>query len=275
MRFNDKLKNIIEKNNSILCVGLDIDAEKIPQYLHKIDTSPLLTFNHAIIDATHDLVCAYKINLAFYEQYGLEGMQLLHDTLKHIPKDIVIILDGKRNDIGNSAAKYATALYDILHADGVTLNPYLGIDGITPFLKYTDKCNFILCRTSNSSARDFQDLQFQRKPLFEHVAHKIVSWNKYRNCGAVVGATYPKELKKIREIFGDTIPLLIPGVGKQGGDVEKTIIYGTNSEGKMAIINSSRGIIYADTSEKFAESARETAQTLQTTINSFRYRKVH
>ncbi len=275
MRFNEKLENIVEKNNSILCIGLDIDSGKIPQYLHKKEISPLRAFNYAIINATHDLVCAYKLNLAFYEQYGLEGMQLLRDTLKHIPKGIVVILDGKRNDIGNSAAKYATALYDNLHADGVTINPYLGIDGIQPFLRYTDKCNFILCRTSNSSAGDFQDLQIEQKPLYEHVAHKIVSWNKHSNCGAVVGATYPEELKKIREILGETMPLLIPGIGKQGGDVEKTITYGTNSEGKMAIINSSRGIIYSDSSDNFAEVARETAQSLQTSINSFRYRKVH
>ena len=273
MNFHEKLRGISQKNNSIICVGLDIDKEKIPAHILKGGLFPLLEFNKKIIDVTCDLVCAYKLNLAFYEQYGIDGMHLLKDTLNYIPKDIVIILDGKRNDIGNTAGKYAKALFDVFKADAVTLSPYLGIDGIAPFLKYTDCQSFILCRTSNKSAGDFQDLQTDNKPLYEHVAHEIVEWNEHHNCGAVVGATYPYELKRIREILGFFIPILIPGIGKQGGDIKKTIEFGTNSKGDMAIINSSRGILYKDSSTRFAKSARSEAKQLRDVINSYRMLK--
>jgi orotidine-5'-phosphate decarboxylase len=270
MNFHDKIHKICEKNNSLLCVGLDIDLEKIPNYLLKNSSSPLIDFNHKIIDETTDLVCAYKLNMAFYEQFGIEGIQLLTDTIDYIPKEVVIILDGKRNDIGNTAARYAKSLFNKFKADAVTLSPYLGIDSIQPFLEYTDHLSFILCRTSNKSATDFQDLKADNKPIYEHVARKIVEWNKNNNCGAIVGATYPNELKIIREIIGETIPLLIPGVGKQGGDIRKTIENGTNYQGDMAIINSSRGILYKDSSEKFAQSAHVVAKSLRDEINHYR-----
>jgi orotidine-5'-phosphate decarboxylase len=273
MNFFEKLRRISKKNNSIICVGLDVDKEKIPPHLLKASSSPLLDFNKKIIDVTCDLTCAYKLNLAFYEQYGIDGFQLLTDTLGYIPNDIVVILDGKRNDIGNTAAKYAKALFEIFNADAVTLSPYLGKDSIAPFLKYTNRQSFILCRTSNTSAGDFQDLQTGNKPLYEHVAQKIVDWNEHKNCGAVVGATYPEELKKIRNILGDDIPLLIPGVGTQGGDVKKTVEFGTNSKGELAIINSSRGILYKDSSRQYAASARSEAQQLRDEINSYRILK--
>jgi len=270
MNFHKKFLSISEKNNSLLCVGLDVDSEKIPGFLQKNHDSPLLEFNKNIIDATKDLVCGYKLNMAFYEQFGLGGIQLLVDTIAFIPKEILIILDGKRNDIGNTAARYAKSLFDVLHADAITINPYLGIDGVQPFLDYTDHVSFILCRTSNKSAGDFQDLTSGNQPVFEHVAHKIVEWNAHDNCGVVVGATYPEELKKIREIVGNKIPFLIPGIGKQGGDIQKTIEFGTNNQGHMAIINSSRGILYTDTSETYAKSARSEAVSLRDTINKFR-----
>ena len=245
MNFKDKLANITSKNNSLLCVGLDIDKEKIPKYLLETSKNPFLDFNKAIIENTKDLVCAYKLNMAFYEVLGKQGLELLDKTIVLIPKDIVVILDGKRNDIGNTARKYAQSLYETYNADAVTINPYLGTDGVKPFLEYKDKCSFILCRTSNPSAVDFQNLIVAKKPLYEHIALKIKEWNKVGCCGAVVGATFPDELKIIREILSDDIPLLIPGVGKQGGDVEKTVKFGTNKTGEMAVINSSRGIIYA------------------------------
>ena len=273
MNFLEKLREISQKNNSIICVGLDVNEEKIPPHLFKMSSSPLLDFNKTIIDVTCDLTCAYKLNLAFYEQFGIDGFQLLTNTLEYIPNDIVVILDGKRNDIGNTAAKYAKALFEIFKADAVTLSPYLGEDSIAPFLKYTDRQSFILCRTSNKSAGDFQDLQTGNKSLYEHVAQKIVEWNVYKNCGAVVGATYPNELKIIRKILGDDIPLLIPGVGKQGGDIKKTVEFGTNSLGDLAIINSSRGILYKDSSRRFADSARSEAQQLRDEINSYRILK--
>jgi len=270
MKFNEKLQKIVKKNNSLLCVGLDIDKEKMSKYLFEKSKDPFYIFNKSIIDATKDLVCAYKLNMAFYEVLGREGFELLEKTVDYIPKDIIIILDGKRNDIGNTARKYAQSLFETLNADAVTINPYLGFDGVKPFLEYNDKCSFILCRTSNQSAGDFQDIKSNNIPLYQTVANKIKVWNSSGNCGAIVGATYPDELKMIREILGENIPILIPGVGKQGGDVEKTVKYGTNKNGKMAIINSSRGIIFAGKDESFAEAARKSADSLKNIINNIR-----
>ena len=272
MDFETKFSNIVHENNSLLCVGLDIDIDRMPSFLLKTKKEPLFEFNKKIIDATKDLVCAYKLNMAFYEVFGIKGYDLLEKTVRYIPKKIVIILDGKRNDIGNTARKYAKMFYDKLKADAVTINPYLGLDGVKPFLEYKDKCGFILCRTSNTSAVDFQDFKTSDgKPLYEHVADKIKEWNKIGYCGAVVGATYPDELKKIRKILGDDIPLLIPGVGKQGGDVEKTVKYGVNKQGVNAIINSSRGIIFAGEDKNFAKNSRKKAIFLREKINEFRY----
>jgi orotidine 5'-phosphate decarboxylase subfamily 2 len=270
MKFNEKLQKIVKKNNSLLCVGLDIDKEKIPDFLFKSSKTPFLDFNKSIVNATKDIVCAYKLNMAFYEVLGKEGIDLIEKTITHIPKDIIIILDGKRNDIGNTACKYAQSLFETLNADAVTVNPYLGKDGIIPFLEYKDKCSFILCRTSNPSAVDFQNLLVSNTPLYQLIAKKIKEWNIYGNCGAVVGATYPDELKEIRMILGEDIPILIPGVGKQGGDVEKTVKYGTNKKGEMAIINSSRGIIYAGKDENFTEESRNAAINLRDEINKYR-----
>ncbi len=270
MNFNEKLAKIVRKNNSLLCVGLDVDKEKMPKHLFQKIKNPFLDFNKSIIDSSKDLVCAYKLNMAFYEVFGREGFDLLEKTIGYIPKDIVIILDGKRNDIGNTACKYAQSLFETYNADAVTINPYLGIDGVKPFLEYKNKCSFILCRTSNSSAGDFQDVKSNNIPLYQTVAHKIKDWNSYGNCGAVVGATYPGELEIIRGILGEDIPILIPGIGAQGGDVEKTVKYGTNKKGEMAIIVSSRSIIYTGKDENFAEKARVTAESLKNEINKYR-----
>jgi orotidine 5'-phosphate decarboxylase subfamily 2 len=270
MNFKEKLSRVVNKNNSLLCVGLDIDKEKMPGFLFKNSKNPFFEFNKSIIDETKGLVCAYKLNMAFYEVLGKNGLDVLEKTIEYIPREIVIILDGKRNDIGNTASKYAKSLFETYKADAVTINPYLGFDGVKPFLDYKDKCSFILCRTSNPSAVDFQDLKTQGKPFYEVVAEKIKIWNKNNNCGAVVGATYPEELKKIRSILGDDIPLLLPGIGKQGGDVEKTVKYGVNHNGEMAIINSSRGIIFYDNSSKYSEKARDKAMSLRDQINDYR-----
>jgi len=270
MNFKEKLSKIVDKNNSLLCVGLDIDKEKMPKFLFESSKNPYFEFNKSIIDATKDLVCAYKLNMAFYEVLGKEGFDLLEKTVEYIPNDIIIILDGKRSDIGNTARKYAQSLFETFHADAVTVNPYLGKDSVTPFLEYKDKCSFILCRTSNSSARDFQDIKSKDIPLYQTVANKIREWNSYGNCGAVVGATYPDELKMIRGILGEDIPILIPGIGVQGGDVESTVKHGTNKEGEMAIIVSSRSIIYAGKDEDFAEKARDVASNLRDEINRYR-----
>ncbi len=271
MNFKEKLNKIVHKNNSLLCVGLDIDPEKMPKYLFSESKKPYLDFNKKIIDATTDLVCSYKINMAFYENLGVKGYEILKNTIEYIPKQIPIILDGKRNDIGNTANKYAESIFEKLNCDSTTVNPYLGIDGVKPFLVYKDKLSFILCRTSNPSAVDFQDLKTADTSIFEIVAGKIKEWNKINNnCGAVVGATYPEELRKIRKILGEDIILLIPGIGEQGGDVEKTVKFGTNKEGINAIINSSRGVIYAGSGKDFYEKSRKKALALRDNINKYR-----
>ena len=270
MDWREKLSNITSQNNSLLCVGLDSDNEKLPKFLLGTSKNPLLDFNKGIIDATKDLVCAYKLNMAFYEVAGTKGIDALEKTIQYIPHNILIILDGKRNDIGNTAQKYAQSLFETLKADAVTINPYLGKDGVSPFLDYKEKCSFILCRTSNPSAGDFQDLLVSSTPVYQIVARKIREWDKNKNCGAVVGATYPEEMKTIRSILGDDIPILIPGIGKQGGDVEKTVRNGTNSHGEMALINSSREIIFAGDNEEFAEQARKKAEFVRNDINKYR-----
>lgn len=270
MNFKEKLSKIVKKNNSLLCVGLDVDKGKMPKFLFEKNKDPYFEFNKSIIDATKDLVCAYKLNMAFYEVLGKEGFDLLEKTIDYIPNEVVVILDGKRNDIGNTARKYAKSLFEGHKADAVTVNPYLGVDGVKPFLEYKNKFTFILCRTSNPSAVDLQDLSVKKTPLYQVIARKIKEWNIYGNCGAVVGATYPDELRIVRDILGDEVPLLIPGIGKQGGNVEKTVRYGTNGKGETAIINSSRGIIYAGEDRNFAEKARDVASNLRDEINKYR-----
>jgi orotidine-5'-phosphate decarboxylase len=208
--------------------------------------------------------------MAFYEVLGKKGFEILEKTMDYIPEDIIIILDGKRNDIGNTARKYAKSLFETYKADAITINPLLGKDSVQPFLEYKDKCSFILCRTSNPSSADFQELRVSGMLFFEAIANKIKDWNKFGNCGAVVGATYPEELKKIRDILGEDIPFLIPGVGAQGGDVEKTVKYGTNEKGEMAVINSSRGVIYSGAKSDFDKRARDSAASLRDEINKYR-----
>jgi orotidine 5'-phosphate decarboxylase subfamily 2 len=270
MNWREKLLDATHTNNSLLCVGLDTDVEKIPKFLRESSKNPVFDFNKAIIDATKDLVCAYKLNMAFYEAVGIAGIEALERTIQYIPQSVFIIVDGKRNDIGNTAQKYAQSLFEGLKADAVTVNPYLGKDGVAPFLAYKDKCSFILCRTSNPSARDFQDLPVLSTPLYQIVARKIQEWNTSENCGAVVGATYPEELEVVRSILGESIPILIPGVGKQGGDVGKTVVNGTNSKKELAIINSSREIIFASGKEDFAAQSRMKAESVRNEINKFR-----
>jgi len=268
--FTEKLTNIIHKNNSLVCVGLDVDKGKIPSFLFEKSDDPYVEFTTSIINQTKDVVAAYKPNLAFYESLGRDGDRILRETLKAIPNDIVVILDGKRNDIGNTAKKYAYSLFEELKADSATVNPYLGIDGVKPFLEYNNTCSFILCRTSNPSAVEFQDLIIDDEPLYIHVAKTVKTWKKYGCVGLVAGATYPEELRKLRTLMGEDSPFLIPGIGKQGGDVKKTVEFGTNSDGEMSIINSSRGIIYASNGKDFAEVARKKAVELREKINQFR-----
>jgi orotidine-5'-phosphate decarboxylase len=262
MKFIDKLLNASRKNKSWLCIGLDPDPELMPG----VD---VLHFNKAIIEATSDLVCAYKPNLAFYEALGTEGLAILEKTVKYIPGDIPVIGDGKRGDIGNTARAYARALFSVLGFDAATVNPYLGFDSIEPFINYQDKEVFILCRTSNRGATDFQDLSTDGLPLYEAVARKAKEWNTYGNIGLVVGATYPEELKKVRSICPE-MPLLIPGIGAQGGDLASAVGYGVDARGEKAIINVSRQILYASREKDFAQAARNVAEKIRNQINDYR-----
>ncbi|MFC2044257.1 orotidine-5'-phosphate decarboxylase [Chloroflexota bacterium] len=262
MNFIEKLSSAIRKNKSLLCIGLDPDPKLMP------DRISVSEFNRAIVDATTDLVCAYKPNLAFYEALGTEGLAALRDIIKHIPGNIPIIGDAKRGDIGNTARAYARAIFSNLNFDATTVNPYLGFDSIEPFIEYQDKGIFIICRTSNAGALDFQALHLENHhlSLFEFVALKASEWNTYGNIGLIVGATYPEELKLIRQSYPD-IPILIPGVGAQGGNLALTIHYGLDPQQERTIINSSRQIIYASRGMDFAEAARRTAYQLRDQIN--------
>ena len=264
MNFIEKLTSLARKNKSLLCIGLDPDPELLP------DKVGVFEFNKAIIDATSDLVCAYKPNLAFYEALGNEGLTALKRTVDYIPDDIPVIADAKRGDIGNTARAYARTIFANFNFDAATVSPYLGFDSIEPFIQYHNKGVFILCRTSNAGAVDFQslhcELEDSHRPLFEIVALKASQWNTHGNIGLVVGATYPEELRLIRQNHPD-MPLLIPGIGAQGGDLALTVRYGVDAQGEKAIINSSRQIIYASPGKDFAEAAQRAASTLRDQIN--------
>jgi orotidine-5'-phosphate decarboxylase len=269
MKFIEKLERAMQRNNSLLCVGLDTDPKRMPEGISVAD------FNKAIIEATSDLVCAFKPNLAFYETLGDEGWDALKKTLQHIPAEIPVIADAKRGDIGNTAVAYARAIFDIYGFDASTVNPYLGFDSVEPFISYQDKGVLILCRTSNAGSTDFQELLCQYgdgyRPLYEIVALKASTWNTHGNIGLVIGATYPEELDTIRRQHPH-LPLLVPGVGAQGGNLSLVVRYGTDANGRGMIINSSRQILYASTGKDFNSAARQTASALRDEINQHRSR---
>ncbi len=254
-KYNKRAKEI----NSLLCVGLDADFKKIPERFLALEF-PQFEFNKWIIEETHEYAAAYKPNSAFYEARGDKGIKELKMTSDYLAErypDIVRILDAKRGDIGNTNQGYVDFIFDWLNFDAVTIYPYLGLEAVQPFLDRKDKAIIILCRTSNSGAKDFQDLIVNDVPLWQIVAEKISSeWNKNNNCMLVVGATYPQELKKIRSI-APGITFLVPGVGAQGGNVKEVIDSGINKSGLGLIINSSRGIIFAENPKKEAEITRD------------------
>lgn len=263
MEFTRKLREAVTRNDSLLCIGLDPDPERLPAGVS------IVQFNREIIAATRDLVCAYKPNLAFYESHGLEGMRALEETVACIPPDVPVIGDAKRGDIGNTARHYARALFDSFRFDAATVNPYLGFDSIEPFIAYQEKGVFLLCRTSNPSAKDFQDLVVQDKPLYEHVALRATGWNAHGNIGLVVGATYPQELARIRELCVE-MNLLVPGIGTQGGDIKAVVSVGADETGAGIILNVSRAVIFASSGADFAEAARFSAISIRDEINRHR-----
>ena len=254
-KYNQRAK----KTNSLLCVGLDSDFEKLPEKFKSLK-NPQFEFNKWIIEETHEYASAFKANIAFYEARGDKGIQELKKTMEFLQKnypDIFTICDCKRADIGNTNAGYVDSLFDWFGFDAVTLHPYLGSEALKPFLDRADKGCIILCRTSNSGAGEFQDLEIEGKPLWQIVAEKVAKdWNKNNNCMLVVGATYPQEMKKIRALVGD-MTFLVPGIGAQGGDLEEVVRAGLNSEGLGLIINSSRGIIFSDNPKEEAKKLCE------------------
>ncbi len=263
-----ELQQIQADNESIICLGLDLDPKRMPSEYSK-NVKGMFEFAVRIIEATKDIVCAYKPNIAFYESIGAEGLSLLKLIIERIPDEIPVIVDGKRGDIGNTAAHYADAMFKQLKANWVTLNPYMGYDSLRPFIEHKDKGVFILCLTSNPGSKDLQILNVDGKPLYEIVAEKVAYWNKERNCGLVVGATNPEQLKELRVIAGD-MPLLIPGVGAQGGSLEKAATYGTADFTKTALINVSRSVLYASRGDDFAERARAELIKLNQIVDSVR-----
>jgi len=257
MGFLHKLRTAVRRNDSLLCVGLDPHTGLIPSAY-----SSVLDFNSAIIEATSDLVCAYKPNYAFYEALGLEGLRCLQETIDLVPPDIPVILDAKRGDIGSTAAAYARAAFEVWKADAVTLSPYLGGDSIGPFAEYRDRAVFVLCHTSNPSASEVQTWTQRDVPLYEHIIDLAAQWVEPDQLGLVVGATYPSVLRRVRSRAPHSW-LLVPGIGAQGGDLEATVKAGLRSDGLGLIINSSRGILYS-------RSPRETAANLREQINKVR-----
>ncbi len=259
------------RNKSWLCVGLDSELAKLPQFLReRHGPQAVFEFNRAIIEATADLVCAYKPNLAFYEMLGPQGLEILHQTRELIPKEIPVIADAKRGDIENTARAYAISLFDYYGFDAVTVNPLLGSDSVAPFLERPDRCAFVLVRTSNPGARDFQGLDCGGKLLYQRLAEKARQWNTNNNVGVVVGATASRELAVVRQIIGDGMPILVPGVGAQAGDLEQAVKHGVNSHGELAIINAARSVIFASPGEDFAQAARKVAMALRDEINRSR-----
>ena len=264
--FIERLDQACESNRSLLCVGLDVDQERMP-------VADPLEFNREIVDATAGLVCAYKPNLAFYEAMGLPGLNALEGTVEYIRRNApsaVIVGDAKRGDIGPSGVAYARAMFQVWDFDVVTINAWGGHDTVEPFLGDSDRGVFIWCRGSNPGSADLQDLNVEGAegvgPLYNHLARTAASWNWKGNVGLVMGATNPQQLADVRHLCPD-MPLLIPGVGAQGGDLEEAVRLGADERGRRALINSSRGIIYASGGQDFAQAAGRAAASLRDAIN--------
>lgn len=268
MPFLEKYQNAVERNNSFVCVGLDPDPDKLPTHL-KNESNPTLSFLTEIIAATQDLVCAYKPNFAFFGSQGIAGWEALQGIIKIIPEDIPILLDFKAGDIGNTAEHYAAMAYDRLGVDAITVNPLMGTDAVEPFLAYQNGCAFLLCLTSNPGSADILRIKTDQGLLYEILAKKSVTWSQTGPCGLVVGATHPDDLKTIRSIATD-LPILLPGVGAQGGETRALVQNGLDSNGSGILVNSSRGVLYASNGPDFPDAARSSAENLRKTLNQAR-----
>ncbi len=263
--FRKKLASASKRNSSLVCIGLDPDPSLMPPI-------GVFEFNRRIIDATSDLVCAYKPNLAFYEALGADGLKDLERTVAHVPAEIPVIGDCKRADISSTSRAYAKAMFEGFGFDAVTVSPYLGHDSLAPFIEYAEKGVFVLCRTSNPGSADFQELVCEdgsasggRRPLFEVVALRAKEWNEHGNIGLVVGATYADDLATVRGLCPD-MPILVPGVGAQGGDIASVVRCGSGERGAL-IVSVSRQVLYAGGSSDFAEAAREETMRLRVLVD--------
>ncbi len=253
----------IKNKQSFLCIGLDIDLDKIPRHLLTLD-DPIFEFNKQVIDATHHLTVAYKPNIAFYEAYGIKGWQALQKTIAYLNNnypEIFTIADAKRGDIGNTSTRYAKAFFEDLDFDSITVAPYMGRDSVEPFLAFKDKFTIMLALTSNMGGLDFQTLKIENEELYKHVLKKSLTWKNSDNLMYVVGATRPEYFAEIRKIIPNHF-LLVPGVGAQGGSLSEVCKYGLNKDIGL-LVNSTRGIIYASTEKDFAIKAQEKALELQ------------
>jgi orotidine-5'-phosphate decarboxylase len=256
----------LRERQSLLCVGLDPDLQKLPANLPQT-AEGLVTFCKEIIAATHEFAAAFKVNFAFFEALGKSGWAALETVAAALPDGVIKIADAKRGDIGHTAQMYAEAIFHQLPFDAMTANPYLGEDAAQPFLDDAAKGVFFLCRTSNSGSSDIQNFPDRTRPLYLHIASQVREWNRKGNAGLVVGATHPRELQQVRKTTPD-LPFLIPGVGAQGGDLEKAVRHGATVTGDLAIINASRTILYADSGNKFAEAAAREAEKMRNEIRA-------
>lgn len=260
MKFQDKLGKIQQKNNSLVCVGLDPDPEKFET------SQSIFDFNKTVIDSTSRYVCAYKPQIAFYSARGPKGLTDLKKTIDYLKEkypEIVVILDAKRGDVPNTSEMYVKELFDVYNPDSATVNPYLGFDSLEPFFKRLDKGIFVICRTSNPGASEVQDLLINNEPLYLKVAQRVLKWSEtYDNVMLEIGATWPGEIGVLRKIAPDMV-FLVAGIGAQGGDLEKSVKNGLRADKKGLIINSSRGIIYA-------KEPQEAAKKLMDEINNYR-----
>jgi orotidine-5'-phosphate decarboxylase len=273
MKFVQRLERAWSAGQTLLCVGLDPDPARLPKHLADADY-PMFEFGRAIVDATADLVCAFKPQIAYYAAARAEDQ--LEMTIAHIRRrhpGIPVILDAKRGDVGSTAEMYAREAFERYQADAVTVNPYLGFDALAPFLEFSDKGVIVLCRTSNAGAREVQDIESKGRKLYQIIAEKAArDWNAKGNVLLVVGATYPEELAQIRAIVGD-MPILVPGVGAQGGDVAAVVANGATANGTGLIISASRAVLYAGGGKDYAQAARSAAQKLRDEINLCRKTK--
>ncbi len=273
MTFTTKLATAIRQHDSLLCVGLDPDIARFPGVLQG-RSDAVFEFCRAIIDATASYACAFKPQIAYFAALAAEDqLQAICDYLNQHYPDIPIVLDAKRGDIGATAEQYAREAFERYKADAVTVNPYMGFDSVEPYLQWSEKGVIVLCRTSNPGGSDLQALQVDGQPLYQHVARLVAQqWNRNGQCALVVGATFPQEIAEVRKIVGE-MPLLVPGIGAQGGDIEATVLAGQTPDGTGMMINSSRAILYAKQvdGEGFADAAARVARETRDAINEFRH----